>query len=69
MEMIQLTTLHNRPILINPQYIISVEQYLVHYEGKDVVKGSKLRFSGHEHIGIVSETMDLVLEKLNKRID
>ena len=69
MEMIQLTTLHNRPIFINPQHIISVEQYLVHYEGKDVVKGSKLRFSGHEHIGIVSETMDLVLEKLNKRID
>ena len=69
MEMIQLTTLHNRPIFINPKHIISVEQYLVHYEGKDVVKGSKLRFSGHEHIGIVSETMDLVLEKLNKRID
>ena len=69
MEMIQLTTLHNRPILINPQYIISVEEYLVHYEGRDVCQGSKLRFSGHEHIGIVSETMDLVLEKLNKRID
>ena len=69
MEMIQLTTLHNRPIFINPKHIISVEQYLVHYEGKDVVKGSKLRFSGHEHIGIVSETMDVVLEKLNKRID
>ena len=69
MEMIQLTTLHDRPIFINPKHIISVEQYLVHYEGKDVVKGSKLRFSGHEHIGIVSETMDVVLEKLNKRID
>ena len=69
MEMIQLTTLHNRPIFINPKHIISVEQYLVHYEGKDVVKGSKLRFSGHEHIGIVSETMDVVLEKLNKRIN
>ena len=69
MEMIQLTTLHDRPIFINPKHIISVEQYLVHYEGKDVVKGSKLKFSGHEHIGIVSETMDLVLEKLNKRID
>ena len=69
MEMIQLTTLHNRPIFINPKHIISVEEYLVHYEGRDVVKGSKLRFSGHEHIGIVSEKMDLVLEKLNKRID
>lgn len=69
MEMIQLTTLHNRPILINPKHIISVEQYLVHYEGKDVVEGSKLRFSGHEHIAIVSEPMGVVLLKLNKRIN
>ena len=69
MEMIQLTTLHNRPIFINPKHIISVEQYLVHYEGKDVVEGSKLRFSGHEHIAIVSEPMGVVLLKLNKRIN
>ena len=68
MEMIQLTTLHNRPIFINTKHIISVEQYLVHYEGKDVVKGSKLKFSGHEHIANVTEEMGEVLLKINKRI-
>ena len=68
MEMIQLTTLHDRPIFINPKHIISVEQYLVHSNGTDVVKGSKLRFSGHEHIGIVTEEMGAVLLKINKRI-
>ena len=68
MEMIQLTTLHNRPIFINPKHIISVEQYLVHYEGRDVVKGSKLKFSGHEHIANVTEEMGEVLLKINKRI-
>ena len=69
MEMIQLTTLHNRPILINPKHIISVEEYLVNVGKEDLCYGSKIRFSGNQYIEHVSETMDVVLEKLNKRID
>ena len=70
MEMIQLTTSNfKRQILINPEHIISVEEYLVNVGKEDLCYGSKIRFSGNQYIEHVSETMDVVLEKLNKRID